>query len=79
MTQTADPRAGTSPAGPQNRRLALIFLLGALTAVAPLSIDMYLPALPSLTEDLSTGAMQAQLTLTACVAASPSGRRWRGR
>ncbi|NVI90131.1 multidrug effflux MFS transporter [Actinomadura sp. BRA 177] len=74
MTQTADPRAGTSPAGPQNRRLALIFLLGALTAVAPLSIDMYLPALPSLTEDLSTGAMQAQLTLTACVAGLAIGQ-----
>ncbi|TDD83968.1 Bcr/CflA family efflux MFS transporter [Actinomadura rubrisoli] len=45
----------------------LIVILGALTAVAPLSIDMYLPALPELASDLSTGAMQAQLTLTACV------------
>ncbi|KAB2356449.1 multidrug effflux MFS transporter [Actinomadura montaniterrae] len=35
--------------------------------MAPLSIDMYLPALPKVASDLSTGAMQAQLTLTACV------------
>ncbi|MFC5746527.1 multidrug effflux MFS transporter [Actinomadura rugatobispora] len=45
----------------------MIFILGALTAVAPLSIDMYLPALPQLTEDLSTDAVRTQLTLTACV------------
>ncbi|MFD0684662.1 multidrug effflux MFS transporter [Actinomadura fibrosa] len=53
------------PAG--RRRLVFVTVLGALTAIAPLSIDMYLPALPELASDLSTGAMQAQLTLTACV------------
>jgi DHA1 family bicyclomycin/chloramphenicol resistance-like MFS transporter len=45
----------------------LIGVLGALSAMAPLSIDMYLPALPRVASDLSTGAVQAQLTLTACV------------
>ncbi|GAA1866122.1 multidrug effflux MFS transporter [Actinomadura bangladeshensis] len=69
MTKTAAPGAG-----PRNRRPALILLLGALTAVAPLSIDMYLPALPSLTGDLSTGAVQAQLTLTGCVAGLAIGQ-----
>jgi MFS transporter, DHA1 family, multidrug resistance protein len=48
-------------------RLRLTLLLGALTAIAPLCIDMYLPALPRLATDLSTGATQAQLTLTACL------------
>ncbi|MFG1852364.1 multidrug effflux MFS transporter [Actinomadura geliboluensis] len=74
MTRTAGRSADPRPAGPPDRRLVLILLLGALTAVAPLSIDMYLPALPALTEDLSTGAVQAQLTLTACVAGLAVGQ-----
>jgi L-glyceraldehyde 3-phosphate reductase len=49
-------------------------ILGALTAIGPLSIDMYLPALPRLTRDLSTGAAQAQLTLTACLAGLAVGQ-----
>ncbi|WP_067457633.1 multidrug effflux MFS transporter [Actinomadura macra] len=65
MSQTATP-SQTRAAAP-DRRLALLLILGTLTAVAPLSIDMYLPALPELASDLSTGAMQTQLTLTACV------------
>ncbi|MBO2436091.1 multidrug effflux MFS transporter [Actinomadura nitritigenes] len=42
--------------------------------MAPLSIDMYLPALPRVASDLSTGAVQAQLTLTACVAGLAVGQ-----
>src|ERR1051326_4973022 len=49
------------------RRVWLVFILGALSAFGPLSIDMYLPALPSLSRDFSTGALQAQLTLSACL------------
>ncbi|MFB4295982.1 multidrug effflux MFS transporter [Actinomadura sp. NTSP31] len=67
----SDPVAkAAAPAGTAaraDRRVVLIGVLGALTAMAPLSIDMYLPALPRVASDLSTGAMQAQLTLTACV------------
>ncbi|GAA4241897.1 multidrug effflux MFS transporter [Actinomadura meridiana] len=74
MTQTAPSPFDTAPPRPVDRRLLMICLLGALTAVAPLSIDMYLPALPALTSDLSTGAMQAQLTLTACVAGLAIGQ-----
>ncbi|POM23343.1 Bicyclomycin resistance protein [Actinomadura rubteroloni] len=57
----------TVPGATAARRVALIVILGALAATAPLSIDMYLPALPRLTEDLGTVASRAQLTLTACV------------
>lgn len=39
-------------------------VLGALTALGPLSIDMYLPALPGLAKDLGTSATLAQLSLT---------------
>src|SRR2546421_8590621 len=49
------------------RRVQLVFILGALSAFGPLSIDMYLPALPSLSRDFGTGASQAQLTLSACL------------
>ncbi len=43
----------------------LALILGALTALGPLSIDMYLPSLPSLQRDLATSAPLAQLTLAA--------------
>lgn len=42
----------------------LTLLLGALTAFAPMSIDMYLPAMPAIAADLGTDAEGAQLTLS---------------
>ncbi len=42
-------------------RLALI--LGALTAMGPLAIDMYLPALPTIARDLETSAASVQVSL----------------
>ncbi len=47
--------------------LAVIALLGALSAVGPFALDLYLPALPQLANDLGIGASQAQLSLTACM------------
>src|SRR3989440_11090448 len=49
------------------RRVQLVFILGALTAFGPLSIDLCRPALPSLSRDFSTGAAQVQFTLSACL------------
>jgi DHA1 family bicyclomycin/chloramphenicol resistance-like MFS transporter len=43
----------------------MILLLGALTAFAPLSIDMYLPALPTLQQYFGATEGQVQLTLAA--------------
>lgn len=48
-------------------RLWMAFLLGALAAFAPLSIDMYLPALPELASDFNAGTSMSQLSLTACL------------
>jgi MFS transporter, DHA1 family, multidrug resistance protein len=42
-------------------------ILGALSSFGPLSIDLYLPGLPSLTRDLNASASAAQLTLTGCM------------
>jgi DHA1 family bicyclomycin/chloramphenicol resistance-like MFS transporter len=43
----------------------LIVLLGSLSAVGPLSTDMYLPAFPALEASLGSGAGSAQVTLAA--------------
>lgn len=45
------------------RRLEVIVLLGALTAFAPLSIDMYLPAMPALQQFFKATEGGVQLTL----------------
>lgn len=55
----------TTPANPKTLRYVLI--LGGLSAFAPLSIDMYLPALPQMTGDLRTADSTLQLTLTAFI------------
>ncbi|WP_030275281.1 multidrug effflux MFS transporter [Streptomyces sp. NRRL B-24484] len=48
-------------------RLRLIVVLGALSAFGPLSLDMYLPALPALAGDLGVRDADVQLTLTSCL------------
>jgi DHA1 family bicyclomycin/chloramphenicol resistance-like MFS transporter len=47
--------------------LRILFVLGALSAFGPLSLDLYLPALPALAADLHGSPALAQLTLTACM------------
>ncbi|WP_431879834.1 Bcr/CflA family multidrug efflux MFS transporter [Amycolatopsis sacchari] len=64
MTATASTTA-TAPAAPKTLRYALI--LGGLSAFAPLSIDMYLPALPRMADDLHSADATLQLTLTAFI------------
>lgn len=46
------------------RRVVYIILLGALTALGPFTIDLYLPAFPILQEDFRTTSAAIQLTLT---------------
>lgn len=45
-------------------RILYIFVLGALTALGPFTIDLYLPAFPILEHDFNTTASAIQLTLT---------------
>lgn len=56
------------------RHVWLVVLLGSLSAFGPLTIDMYLPALPQLSDDFHVGASAAQLTLTACLAGLALGQ-----
>ena len=43
----------------------VVFLLALLLGIQPVTTDLYLPALPALTQNLSASMSQAQLTLTA--------------
>ncbi len=55
-------------------RVRLVVVLGAVNAIGPLSIDMYLPAFPDIAASLHASAAQVQLTLTACVAGLALGQ-----
>jgi MFS transporter, DHA1 family, multidrug resistance protein len=58
-----DLSAADAPARrPGTARTALV--LGAFVAIGPLTIDMYLPSLPTITRELGTTAATVQLTLT---------------
>lgn len=49
-------------------------LLLLLTVFGPISMDLYLPALPALTEDLATATSVAQLTVTGCLVGLAAGQ-----
>ena len=53
---------------------ATVVVLGALSAVGPLSLDLYLPGLPALADDIGASASAAQLTLTACLLGLATGQ-----
>jgi DHA1 family bicyclomycin/chloramphenicol resistance-like MFS transporter len=63
-------------APPQSRaaRVQTLLILGALSAFGPLSIDMYLPALPRLAHDLGDPPSAVQVTLTTCLAGLAAGQ-----
>ena len=69
--RTLGPNPATAPimlhpgdAIPHRRRVLYIILLGALTALGPFTIDLYLPAFPVLESDFQTTSAAIQLTLT---------------
>jgi DHA1 family bicyclomycin/chloramphenicol resistance-like MFS transporter len=66
-----------SPAPPAGTR-GTYALLGALTAFGPLSMDLYLPALPEMARDLSASASAAQLTITASMVGLALGQLFAG-
>ncbi len=52
----------------------LILLLGALTAVGPFTIDLYLAAFPQITSDMGSSPAAVQLTITATLAGLALGQ-----
>jgi DHA1 family bicyclomycin/chloramphenicol resistance-like MFS transporter len=59
-------------------RVKSLLILGALSAFGPLSIDLYLPALPSLQSHFHAAADSVQLTLTACLVGLAVGQALAG-
>lgn len=51
----------------KRKRLGVAAILGSLSALGPLSIDMYLPAFPQLAEEMNATPSMIQLSLTACL------------
>lgn len=49
------------------KRLRFALLLGALAAMGPLTIDMYLPSFPAIAASFDTTASLVQVSLTACL------------
>ncbi|MFE4634179.1 Bcr/CflA family multidrug efflux MFS transporter [Streptomyces sp. NPDC056773] len=74
-TANPSPHTTTPPLTAARRTgLLVTFILGGLTALPPLSMDMYLPALPTVTTALNSPAATIQLTLTACLAGMALGQ-----
>jgi DHA1 family bicyclomycin/chloramphenicol resistance-like MFS transporter len=81
MISSAPPAAAattTLPTGvpPKLARIGagFILLLGALTAIGPFTIDLYLAAFPQITSDLDTKPAAVQLTITATLAGLALGQ-----
>ena len=66
-----EERVATAP-------LRLILVLGSLIALGPLTIDLYLPALPDIKSDLMTTSALVQLTLTGTLLGLAAGQLFVG-
>ncbi|MEU3277118.1 multidrug effflux MFS transporter [Streptomyces antibioticus] len=73
-TGTADATRAAPARAVRRTGLLVTLVLGGLTATPPLSMDMYLPALPEVTRHLHAPAATVQLTLTACLAGMALGQ-----
>ncbi len=58
--------------------MKLVLILGALTALGPLAIDMYLPAFPQMAKDLNVETGTVQLTLSIFMAGIAVGQAFYG-
>src|SRR5664279_5257465 len=72
---TATVNASAAAPFDSNRiRASFVLLLGALTAIGPFTIDMYLAAFPQITADMGTRPAAVQLTITATLAGLALGQ-----
>ena len=67
-------RPDREPAPTGRRYVQLVLVLGALIAIGPLTVDMYLPALPQLARDLEASDAGVQFTLTGMLAGLACGQ-----
>ncbi|ALB63373.1 MFS family multidrug transport protein,bicyclomycin resistance protein [Cronobacter condimenti 1330] len=62
----------------QNSSLGIVFILGLLAMLMPLSIDMYLPALPVIASEFGVEAGSAQMTLSTYILGFAIGQLFYG-
>lgn len=75
QTRTGPPATTPAEEAPAGRRyLQLVLVLGALIALGPLTVDMYLPAFPELSAELGASDSATQLTLTGMLAGLAFGQ-----
>ncbi|MCA3724460.1 MAG: multidrug effflux MFS transporter [Phenylobacterium sp.] len=70
--------AADGAARPSGTGWGLVVLLGALTAFAPMGIDMYLPSLPAIGADLGVSGAYTQVTVSAFLAGMAIGQFFYG-
>lgn len=70
--------AADGAARPSGTGWGLVVLLGALTAFAPMAIDMYLPSLPAIGADLGVSGAHTQVTVSAFLAGMAIGQFFYG-
>lgn len=73
VSATRNTTAETAAVAPASQ-LRTIVVLGAMVALGPLTIDMYLPALPRIADELGVSSSVAQLTLTGTLAGLAVGQ-----
>ena len=73
MTLRQDDQAEQAPTEARLGRW-LPIVLGMLTIFGPVSVDLYLPSLPQLRDDLQVAPSLAQITLTACLIGLAAGQ-----
>lgn len=79
QSSSKSPETGPVTAAPAHRISGILILgLAMLSAVAPLSIDMYLPGFPRMATDLGTNASGVQLTMTAFLVGMALGQLFIG-
>ncbi len=74
MASVTDSAAGR----PERTPWGLVVLLGSLTAMAPVGIDMFLPSLPAIGQDLAASSVQTQGTVAAFLAGMALGQFFYG-
>ena len=70
--------SGAQPYTMVKAPLGLVLLLGALTMVGPLSIDLYLPSLPALAKSFGAAPGAGQITIAAFLAGMAIGQVFYG-
>jgi MFS transporter, DHA1 family, multidrug resistance protein len=78
VTAPAQTAAASDAHVPAKVSIGLVVLLGALTAFAPMSIDMYLPSVPMITKAFGGAPGSGQITLASFLAGMAIGQFFYG-